>query len=188
VFIAARSWDHYINDETLVKGLSLKTSSYIRNHPNSMPTKAKATANYLNSILALREAQAAGCDEALMLDHQGYVSECSAQNIFMVKQGRIITPDTSNALEGITRDSILTLAKELGIPVDIRRITRDELITADELFATGTAAEVLPMVSLDYRPIADGLRGPITERLQTAYFNEVYAKSEAKHPEWLTHY
>lgn len=188
MFIAAKTWDHYINEETLVKGLTLKTSSYVRAHPDSMPIKAKATANYLNSILALREAQAAGCDEVLMLDAQGYVAECSAQNIFMVKSGKLITPDTSNVLEGITRDSVLTFAREWGLPVEIRRITRDEFITADEVFATGTAAEVLPMVALDYRPIADGLRGPITEKLQTAYFNEVYAKPEAKHPEWLTHY
>lgn len=188
VFIAAKKWDHYIDDSALINGLSLKTSSYVRNHPDSMPLKAKATANYLNSILALREAQAAGCDEALMLDYQGYVTECSAQNVFMVKQDTLITPATHNALEGITRDSILMLAKTMGIPTEIRRITRDEFVTADEVFATGTAAEVLPMVSLDYRPIANGVRGPITERLQTAFFNEVYAKEAATHPEWLTHY
>lgn len=187
LFIAARAWGSYMGEEKLTKGLRLKTSSYIRNHPNSIPIKAKATANYLNSILALREAQAANCDEALMLDYQGYVAECSAQNIFLVKQGKLITPDPSNALDGITRDSILQLAKDLNIPVEVRRVTRDEIVIADEVFATGTAAEVVPMISLDYRPIANGLRGPITEQLQAAFFNEVGSKPKALHPEWLTH-
>jgi branched-chain amino acid aminotransferase len=188
LFIAARPWGAYMGAEKLTKGLTLKTSSYVRNHPNSVPTKAKATANYLNGILALREAQAANCDEALMLDYQGFVSECSAQNIFIIKQGTLITPDTSSALEGITRDSILTLAHDLGFAVEIRRMTRDEIVTADEVFITGTAAEVTPIVALDYRPIANGLRGAITERLQTAFFNEAEAKDDAKHPQWLIHY
>lgn len=188
LFIAARPWGAYMGAEKLTKGLSLKTSSYVRNHPNSAPTKAKATANYLNGILALREAQAANCDEALMLDYLGFVAECSAQNIFIIKQGVLITPDTSIALEGITRDSVLTLAHDLGILVEIRRMTRDEIATADEVFLTGTAAEVTPIVALDYRPIADGQRGPITLQLQTAFFNEVEAKTTAKHPEWLIHY
>jgi len=187
LFVAARPWGAYMGAEKLTKGLTVKTSSYVRNHPNSMPTKAKATANYLNGILALREAQAANCDEALMLDYQGYVAECSAQNIFIVKQGKLVTPDTSIALEGITRDSVLTLAGDLGFEVEIRRMTRDEIVTADEVFLTGTAAEVTPIVALDYRPIADGLRGPITQQLQEAFFIEAEAKMQAKHPDWLIH-
>lgn len=187
VFVAARPTIIYAGDEKTTQGLTLKTASYIRNHPNSGPTKAKVTANYLNSILALNEARAANCDDALMLDHMGFVAECSAANIFMVKRNKLITPDLAVALDGITRDSILTLASDLGIHIEIRRIARDEIATADEVFITGTAAEIAPVVALDYHMIGDGKRGTITKLLQEAYFAEVYAQASARHPEWLTY-
>lgn len=187
LFIAARYWGDYMGGDKVTKGLTLKTSSYVRSHPNSAPIHAKATANYLNSILALREAQAANCDEALMLDCEGFVAECSAQNIFMVKHGQLFTPDLSHALDGITRDSVICLAHDLDIPLNVQRIRREDLYTADEVFITGTAAEIVPVISIDYRTIANGLRGSITERLQQAFFHEVKASQEAKHPEWLTH-
>lgn len=187
IFIAARYWGDYMGGDKVTKGLTLKTSSFVRAHPNTLPTHAKTTANYLNSILALREAQAANCDEALMLDCEGFVAECSAQNVFIVRNNRLLTPGNGQALEGITRDSIITLAKELGIPVAAQRVRREDVYIADEVFITGTAAEVVPAVAIDGRVIGDGLRGPITEKLQQAFFHEVRASQEAKHPEWLTH-
>ena len=147
--------------------------------------KAKANGNYINSILALREAIDSGCDEALLLDNEGCVAEGSGENVFMVNEGVIHTPELTSCLPGITRDTILTFAKELGIKVIERRITRDEIYIADEAFFTGTAAEVLPIRELDGRLVGEGGRGPITEQLQSRYFEQVRGHREA-HPEWHT--
>jgi len=145
--------------------------------------KAKANGNYINSILALREAIDSGCDEALLLDNEGYVAEGSGENVFMIKNGVINTPELTSCLPGITRDTILVFARELGLPLIERRITRDEFYVADEAFFTGTAAEVLPIRSVDGRIIGDGQRGKITERLQSLYFDQVRGKRE-EHAEW----
>ena len=141
--------------------------------------------NYINSILALREAQDAGADEALLLDNEGYVAEGTGENVFLVKNGVLHTPELTSCLPGITRDSILVFAREQSIPVLERRITRDEFYIADEAFLTGTAAEVLPIRELDGRVIGNGLRGPVTEKLQSLYFDQVRGRRDA-HPEWHT--
>jgi branched-chain amino acid aminotransferase len=147
--------------------------------------KAKANGNYLNSILAVREAVECGCDEALLLDHEGYVAEGSGENIFIVRRGTLYTPDLTSALEGITRETVCTIAQEQGIPVVEKRITRDEVYIADEAFFTGTAAEVTPIRELDGRAIGDGRRGPITERLQSLYFDYVHGRRQ-DHNDWLS--
>jgi branched-chain amino acid aminotransferase len=147
--------------------------------------KAKANGNYINSLLALREALDAGADEALLLDTEGYVAEGSGENFFMVRDEVVYTPELTSCLDGVTRRTVMTLAGELGYEVRERRITRDEVYIADEAFFTGTAAEVLPIRDLDARRIGDGRRGPITERIQSAYFDQVRGKRNA-HPEWLT--
>jgi branched-chain amino acid aminotransferase len=148
--------------------------------------RAKANGNYMNSILAHKEAELDGYDEALLLDVDGLVAEGSGENVFIVRNGKLYTPDLTSALEGITRDTIMQLARELGIPVIEKRITRDEVYCADEAFFTGTAAEVTPIRELDNRKIGAGDRGPITERLQTLYFDCVQGRSE-NHAGWLTH-
>lgn len=148
--------------------------------------KAKANGNYLNSILAVREAAANGYDEALMLDHEGYVAEGSAENFFLVRNGKIYTPDLTSALEGITRETVITIAREQGLEVIEKRITRDEVYVADEAFFTGTAAEVTPIAELDRRTIGNGERGPITAKLQSLYFDYVHGRRNDK-PEWLDH-
>ncbi|TAN46591.1 MAG: branched-chain-amino-acid transaminase, partial [Methylococcaceae bacterium] len=168
------------------KGIRVHTSSHTRNHVNSLMLKAKANGNYLNSILAVREATAIGYDEALMLDHEGYVAEGSAENVFIIRKGKIYTPDLTSALEGITRETVITLAADLGLEVIEKRITRDEMYVADEAFFTGTAAEVTPIRELDGRIIGDGMRGPITTRLQAAYFDYVHGR-RADRPEWLSY-
>jgi branched-chain amino acid aminotransferase len=137
-------------------------------------------------MLALREALSSGCDEALLLDPEGYVAEGSGENFFLVRDGVVYTPELTSALDGITRDTILRIAAELGIPVKEKRITRDEVYIADEAFFTGTAAEVTPIRELDGRQIGAGRRGPITEKLQTAYFDQVHGRRK-EHPEWLSH-
>jgi len=148
--------------------------------------KAKANGNYMNSILAHQDAAQDGYDEALLLDVDGFVAEGSGENIFIVRNGKLITPDLTSALEGITRDTIIQLADELGLQVIEKRITRDEVYSADEAFFTGTAAEVTPIRELDNRAIGNGKRGPITEQLQTLYF-DVVKGSPAKHSDWLTY-
>lgn len=185
VAIACWPWPDYMDPEARVKGIQVKTSSYTRHHVNVTMCKAKATGNYINSILALSEALENGADEALLLDNEGYVAEGTGENIFIIKNGDIHTPQLTSCLPGITRDTIITFAKEEGINVIERNITRDEIYIADEAFLTGTAAEVLPINSLDNRQIAGGKRGPITEKLQAAYFDQVRVKREA-HPEWHT--
>ena len=185
VICAAWSWGAYMGDEALTKGIRVKTSSFSRHHVNITMCKAKANGNYMNSILAHQEAAQDGYDEALLLDVDGFVAEGSGENVFIIRKGKLYTPDLTSALEGITRDTIVQLAKELGYEVIEKRITRDEVYTADEAFFTGTAAEVTPIRELDNRNIGSGTRGPITEKLQALYFDVVKGKS-AKHAHWLT--
>ena len=185
VICAAWSWGAYMGDEALTRGIRVKTSSFSRHHVNITMCKAKANGNYMNSILAHQEAAQDGYDEALLLDVDGFVAEGSGENVFIVRNGKLYTPDLTSALEGITRDTIVQLAKEIGLEVIEKRITRDEVYTADEAFFTGTAAEVTPIRELDNRAIGTGTRGPITEKLQALYFDVVKGKS-AKHADWLT--
>jgi branched-chain amino acid aminotransferase len=185
VICAAWSWGAYMGDEALTKGIRVKTSSFSRHHVNITMCKAKANGNYMNSILAHQEAAQDGYDEALLLDVDGFVAEGSGENVFIIRKGKLYTPDLTSALEGITRDTIVQLAKEIGLEVIEKRITRDEVYVADEAFFTGTAAEVTPIRELDNRAIGSGTRGPITEKLQAMYFDVVKGKS-AKHADWLT--
>lgn len=184
--IAAWEWGAYLGDENLQRGIRIKTSSFTRHHVNISMCKAKANGHYINSMLALQEALQDGYDEALLLDVDGFVAEGSGENFFIVIDGVIHTPDLTSALDGITRRTIYTLAEELGIPVVQRRITRDEVYICDEAFFTGTAAEVTPIRELDNRTIGCGSRGPITEKIQKAYFDLVEGRSN-QHPEWLSH-
>ncbi len=186
VIVAAWSWGAYLGKEGMEKGIRIRTSSYTRHHVNITMCKAKANGNYMNSMLALQEALTCGYDEAMLLDNEGYVAEGSGENIFIVRNGVIYTPDLTSALEGITRDTIVKLAAEIGVEVREKRITRDEVYVADEAFFTGTAAEVTPIREVDNRAIGEGRRGPITERLQSMYFDQVLARRNS-HPEWLTY-
>ena len=185
VIVAAWPWGTYLGKEALENGIRVKTSSFTRHHPNVTMCKAKANGNYMNSILAHKEAETDGYDEALLLDVDGFVSEGSGENIFVVRDGKLYTPDPSSALVGLTRDTIIQLAGEIGLEVIEKRITRDEVYIADEAFFTGTAAEVTPIRELDNRTIGSGGRGPITERLQSMYFDCVHGRA-ASHLEWLT--
>jgi branched-chain amino acid aminotransferase len=183
--VAAWPWPNYMDPESRERGIRVRTSSYTRHHVNITMCKAKANGNYINSILALHEAQDVGCDEALMLDNEGYVAEGTGENVFLVKNGVLHTPELTSCLDGITRDTVFQLAAEEGLTIRERRITRDEVYIADEAFFTGTAAEVLPIRELDGRIIGAGGRGPITERLQTLYFEQVRGQRNA-FPQWLT--
>lgn len=185
VAIAAWPWGAYLGEDGLARGIRVKTSSFTRHHVNVSMVRAKASGWYVNSILANQEAVTDGYDEALLLDVDGYVSEGSGENVFIVKNGKIYTPDLSSCLDGITRDAIMTLAHDAGIPVIEKRITRDEMYCADEAFFTGTAAEVTPIRELDNRTIGSGSRGPITEKLQSTFFAIVEGRN-AKYAEWLT--
>lgn len=186
VMVAAWEWGAYLGAESMEKGIRIRTSSYTRNHVNSTMCKAKANGNYINSILALQEALSAGYDEALLLDHEGYVAEGSGENLFVVRNGVLYTPETTSALEGITRETILTIAHEQGLKVVEKRMTRDEVYVADEAFFTGSAAEVTPIREYDDRQIGSGTRGPITEKIQTLYFDYVHGR-KGDHTEWLSH-
>ncbi|WP_404355882.1 branched-chain amino acid transaminase [Methylotuvimicrobium sp. KM1] len=186
VMIAAWQWGAYLGAENMERGIRVRTSSYTRNHVNSTMCKAKANGNYINSILALQEALATGYDEALLLDHEGFAAEGSGENLFIIRNGKIYTPETTSALEGITRDTVITIAREQGLEVSEKRITRDEIYVADEAFFTGSAAEVTPIRELDGRSIGNGVRGPITEKLQTLYFDYVHGR-RADHQEWLSY-
>ncbi|MBK1888189.1 MULTISPECIES: branched-chain amino acid transaminase [unclassified Marinobacter] len=186
VMVAAWSWPSYMSPEAKEVGIKVRTSSYTRHHVNITMCKAKANGNYINSMLALNEAIASGCEEALLLDNEGYVAEGSGENIFIMRNGILHTPELTSCLEGITRQTILDFAAELNIPVKERRITRDEVYVADEAFFTGTAAEVLPIRELDGRAIGAGKRGPVTEKLQAMYFDAVKGKLP-QHSDWLTH-
>ncbi len=185
VIVAAWHWGAYMGEEALEQGIKIRTSSFTRHHVNISMTRAKASGHYINSMLALQEAVSAGADEALLLDPEGYVAEGSGENVFVVKNGVIYTPEVTACLNGITRNTVLTLAGELGIPVVEKRITRDEVYIADEAFFTGTAAEVTPIRELDGRQIGIGRRGPVTEKLQKAYFDLVSGRTDA-HAEWRT--
>ena len=186
VMIAAWPWGAYLGADSIEQGIRIRTSSYVRNHHNSTMCKAKANGNYINSILALQEALSNGYDEALMLDHEGFAAEGSAENLFVVRNGKIYTPETTSALEGITRDTVITIAREQGFEVIEKRITRDEIYVSDEAFFTGSAAEVTPIRELDNRKIGSGSRGVITEKLQSLYFDYVHGRRE-DHADWLTY-
>ena len=183
--IAAWEWGAYLGAENLERGIRIKTSSFTRHHVNISMCKAKANGQYINSMLALREALADGYDEALLLDTEGFVAEGSGENFFIVRKGVIYTPDLTSSLEGITRSTIMALAADLGLEVRERRITRDEVYICDEAFFSGTAAEVTPIRELDNRPIGNGSRGPVTEKLQSLYFDTVAGRNN-KHADWLT--
>jgi len=184
--ILAWNWGAYLGDSALKNGISTKISSFARHHINVSLAKGKIMGQYTNSVLAKREAKLGGYDEAILLDAQGYVSEGSGENIFIVKNGVLYTPGLANSiLEGITRNTIIDLAREEKIPVHEGNIIRDQLWLADEAFFTGTAAEVTPIREVDNRPIGDGTVGPITKRLQARYF-DIVRGNDASHPEWLT--
>ena len=186
VAIAAWPWGAYLGEEGMTKGIRVKTSSFTRHHVNINMCRAKSVGSYSNSILAHQEVAHDGYDEALLLDVDGYVAEGAGENIFIVKKGKLYTPDLTSCLEGITRDSIVTLAKDLRLELIEKRITRDEVYCADEAFFTGTAAEVTPIRELDTRAIGSGTRGPITQRLQTLFFDCVSGKNP-QHADWLAH-
>lgn len=183
--IAAWPWGAYLGEDGLARGIRVKTSSFTRHHVNVSMVRAKASGYYINSILANQEVTADGYDEALLLDTDGYVSEGAGENVFIVKNGKIYTPDLASCLDGITRDSVLTMARDMGIEIVEKRITRDEMYCADEAFFTGTAAEVTPIRELDNRVIGSGSRGPITEKLQAMFFDVVAGKAP-QYNHWLT--
>jgi branched-chain amino acid aminotransferase len=183
--VAAWPWGSYLGDEGIEKGIRIRTSSFSRHHVNVTMCKAKANGNYMNSMMALQEATRCGYDEAMLLDTEGYVAEGSGENIFIAHDGVLFTPDLTSALDGITRRTVLELAHEEGLEVIEKRITRDEVYIADEAFFTGTAAEVTPIREVDDRPIGTGSRGPITERLQSRYFDVVHGR-DSRHAGWLT--
>jgi branched-chain amino acid aminotransferase len=183
--VAVWPWGAYLGEDGMAKGIRVKTSSFTRHHVNVSLVRAKASGYYINSILANQEVTVHGYDEALLLDTEGYVSEGSGENVFIVRNGKLYTPDLASCLDGITRDAVITMARDLGIEVIEKRITRDEMYCADEAFFTGTAAEVTPIRELDDRTIGVGHRGPVTEKLQSLFFDIVGGKSE-KYDRWLT--
>ncbi|MDJ0786630.1 MAG: branched-chain amino acid transaminase [Myxococcota bacterium] len=178
-------WGAYLGDEGLEQGIRAKVSTFQRHYVNAKMTKGKTCGDYVNSILAKREALLDGYDEAILLDTQGLVSEASGENLFMVRDGVLRTPPLQTVLDGITRASVIELARDQGIPFQEAAITRDELYTSDEVFLTGTAAEVTPIREIDHRKIGEGRRGPIAKTLQTAFFDAVKGRSE-KYARWLT--
>ena len=183
--VAAWDWPSYMSPEARDHGIKVRTSSYTRHHVNISMCKAKANGHYINSMLALKEALDSGCEEALLLDNEGYVAEGSGENIFIIRDGKMFTPELTSCLDGITRNTIFSFAEELGYEIFEKRITRDEVYVADEAFFTGTAAEVLPIRELDGRKIGSGDRGPITEQLQAMYFDAVKGRRE-QNIDWLT--
>jgi branched-chain amino acid aminotransferase len=185
VFIATWAWGAYLGEEGLKKGVRTKIASFSRNHVNAVMTKAKINGAYVNSILAKREAIQAGYNETIMLDTDGYISEGSGENLFVVRDGRIKTTSLTSVLNGITRDTVLVLAEEMGYEVTEDRFTRDELYTADEAFFTGTAAEITPIREVDDRTIGQGKPGPVTRAIQDAYFKVVHGE-DARHRDWIT--
>lgn len=185
VIVAAWSWPSYMSPEAKEKGIKVRTSSYTRHHVNISMCKAKANGHYINSMLALREALDSGCEEALLLDNEGYVAEGSGENIFIIREGIMFTPELTSCLDGITRKTIFSFAQELGVEVREKRITRDEVYVADEAFFTGTAAEVLPIRELDGRIIGTGVRGKLTEQFQNMYFDAVKGR-RPQNKEWLS--
>ena len=186
VAIAAWPWGAYLGADGIEKGIRVKTASYARHHINVTMCRAKFSGTYANSILANQEAVEHGYDEALLLDVDGYVAEGSGENLFIVKNGRLYEPELTSALIGITRDAVITLARDMGLEVEARRITRDDVYIADEAFFTGTAAEVTPIRELDSRVIGSGRRGPITQKLQSMFFDVVNGRAE-KYRHWLSY-
>jgi branched-chain amino acid aminotransferase len=184
VMVAAWAWGAYLGEEGMTRGIRIRVSSFNRHHVNVTMCRAKANGNYMNSMLALKEALDTGYDEALLLDPEGFVMEGSGENIFIVRDSVLYTPDLTSALDGITRKTVIQLADEAGLRVVEKRITRDEVYIADEAFFTGTAAEVTPIREVDNRAIGAGCRGPITELLQSRYFDVVHGRSPA-HGDWL---
>ncbi|MDA8025341.1 MAG: branched-chain amino acid transaminase [Actinomycetota bacterium] len=185
VSIAAWKWGTYLGAEGVAKGIRLKISSWVRHNPNSLPPAAKGTGMYINSSLAKVEAVKAGYDEAILLSPQGYVSECTGENVFVVRKGKVYTPPTSaGALEGITQSTVGALANDLGYEVEVANLLRSDLYTAEEIFVCGTAAEVTPAVSVDDRIVGDGVPGVFTKAIQAAYFKAVHGESD-DHKEWL---
>ncbi len=185
VSIAVWPWGSYLGDEGIKNGIRVKISSFSRPHVNATMVRAKATANYANSLLAKREALKDGYDEAILLDTDGYVAEGSGENVFMVRKGVIKTPPLTSILEGVTRDTVMQLAAERGMRLAEERFTRDELYVADEAFFTGTAAEITPIREVDNRAIGSGKPGPVTKELQTVFFDIVHGR-DSRHADWLT--
>lgn len=185
LMIAAWSWQGYLGGHSLTQGIRVRVSSYARHHVNVQMCRAKAISTYSNSILAVREARRDGYDEALLLDTDGFIAEGSGENIFFVRDGQLYEPQTTSALDGITRRTVHALATDMGLSVVAKPVTRDELYCADEVFLTGTAAEIIPVIEVDHRPIGTGLPGPITRRVQEAYFKAVQGQDPA-HLDWLS--
>jgi len=183
--VAAWEWGAYLGEDNMKNGLRVKTSSFTRHHVNITMCKAKANGNYMNSMMALQEAMRDGYDEALLLDVEGFVAEGSGENIFLLKDNVLYTPELTSALDGITRKTLMQIATDEGFEVREKRITRDEVYIADEAFFTGSAAEVTPIRELDGRAIGSGTRGPVTEKLQSLYFDVVHGRIE-KYKHWLT--
>lgn len=186
VGIAVWQWDSYLGEEAREKGVRANISSFTRHHPNVSMTKAKITGNYANSVMAKTESARLGFDEAIMLDPQGYVAECTGENLFIVRQGKIFTPHTAPILEGITRDALVTLAGDQGFPVEPAPISRDQLYIADEVFVCGTAAEVVSVTEIDFRQIGSGRMGPVTRCLQDEFHAAVRGKHQ-RSVDWLTY-
>ena len=183
LMIAVWQWANYLGDEALAKGIRANISSYTRHHPNVMMTKAKISGNYVNSILAKTESMRLGFEEAIMLDPQGYIAECTGENLFVVRKGKLFTPSIAPVLEGLTRHSIYTIATDLGYEVIEQPISRDQLYAADEVFVCGTAAEVIGLSEIDFRKIGDGKTGPVTRAIQNVYHDAIRGKV-AKYEEW----
>lgn len=183
VAVIAWEWGSYLGDEGVERGIRAKISTFARHHVNAKMTNGKTCGDYVNSILAKREALLDGFDEAIMLDTQGLVSECTGENIFVVRNGKIKTPPLYSVLDGITRDSMIEVARRCGYVVEESQITRDDLYVADEIFLTGTAAEVTPIREVDHRTIGEGKRGPVSEELQKAFFDIVTGK-DARYDRW----
>jgi branched-chain amino acid aminotransferase len=186
VAIITWKWGAYLGEEALLQGTRVKTSSYSRHHVNVMMTKAKICGNYVNSVLAKREAVRGGYDEALMLDTDGYVSEATGENIFLVKNGLIKTPPLTSVLAGITRASVMTIIADKGMKIVEQRFTRDELYTADEVFFTGTAAEVTPVREIDDRTIGSGRPGPVTKEIQSTFFKAAHGELD-QYQDWISY-
>ncbi len=186
LMIAVWEWKNYLGEEALEKGIRANVSTFTRHHPNVSMTKAKISGNYVNSILAKTESVRLGFEEAIMLDPQGYVAECTGENLFLIRRGKIITPFTAPMLEGITRHSLQVIANDLGYEVIEEPVSRDQLYAADEVFVCGTAAEVVGLREIDFRKIGDGSMGPITRTIQTVYQNAVRGKLP-QYESWCDH-
>jgi branched-chain amino acid aminotransferase len=184
--IAVWEWRNYLGAEALANGVRANVSSYTRHHPNIAMTKAKIAGNYVGSILAKTESVRLGFEEAIMLDPQGYVAECTGENLFLVRKGKIVTPDLAPVLEGITRESVWTIASDLGYTVGEQPVSRDQLYSADEVFVCGTAAEVIALREIDYRVVGDGSTGPVTRAIQSVYADAVHGRDQRYHT-WLTY-